>query len=40
MSGMGENKNSDRALDGKPERKKPPGRHTHRGVDVTKMDLK
>jgi len=40
MSGMGEKKNSDRVLEGKPEGKKSPGRHTHRGVDVTKLDLK
>jgi hypothetical protein len=37
---MGENKNSDRALEEKTEGKKPRGRHTHRGIDVTKMDLK
>jgi len=40
MSGMGEKKNSDRALEGRREGNKPPGRHKHRGVDVTKMDLK
>jgi hypothetical protein len=32
MSGIGDKKNSDRALERKPEGKKPPGRHTHRGV--------
>jgi len=40
MSGMGEKKNLDRALEGKSEGKKPSGRHTHRGLDVTKKDLK
>jgi hypothetical protein len=37
---MGEKKNSDRSLEGKPEGKKPPGRLTCRVEDVTKMDLK
>jgi hypothetical protein len=36
---MGEKKNAYRILVGKPEVKRPPGRHRHRCVDNIKMDL-
>jgi hypothetical protein len=37
---MGEKRNASRILVGKPEDKRPLGRHRHRWVDNIKMDLR